>query len=104
MGAGCAGTSGRPLCGGNDDFWLRLIDSRRIDEYTILVTADHGGHDRGHGSEMPEDMTIPQFYLGKEFEPGKVFTNVSLLDLAPTAATLLQVAIPREWEGTSLVG
>ena len=74
------------------------------DEYTILVTADHGGHDRGHGSDLPEDMTIPQFYLGKDFEAGKALSGVSLLDLAPTAATLLQVEIPREWEGKSLIG
>ena len=25
----------------------------------ILLTADHGGHGRGHGSDCPEDMTIP---------------------------------------------
>ena len=74
------------------------------DEYTILVTADHGGHDRGHGSDLPEDMTIPQFYLGNEFEAGKALSGVSLLDLAPTAAKLLQVDIPREWEGNSLIG
>ena len=74
------------------------------DEYTILVTADHGGHDRSHGSDLPEDMTVPQFYLGKEFEAGKAITNVSLLDLAPTAARILGVDIPREWEGKSLIG
>ena len=105
--------------GGHDSGWMTptylqyisdAIDNvRRVweaygDEYTILVTADHGGHDRAHGSDLPEDMTIPQFYLGKEFEAGKVLSNVSLLDLAPTAAKLLQVAIPREWEGKSLIG
>ena len=27
------------------------------DEYTYIITADHGGHDRTHGYEIPEDMT-----------------------------------------------
>ena len=32
------------------------------DEYTIILTADHGGHDRCHGFDCPEDMTIPVFF------------------------------------------
>ena len=73
------------------------------EEYTVLITADHGGHDRCHGSDMPEDMTIPMMFVGKEFTPGKALERVSILDLAPTIATMMNVPIPREWEGRSLV-
>ena len=38
------------------------------DEYTYIITADHGGHDRTHGSEMPEDMIIPVMLCGKGIE------------------------------------
>lgn len=38
------------------------------DEYTFIITADHGGHDRTHGTEMPEDMVIPVIIRGKDFE------------------------------------
>ncbi len=80
----------------------RVVDACG-DRYTILVTADHGGHDRMHGTDLPEDMTIPMLFLGKEFEAGKELENVSILDIAPTIATIMGVSIPREWEGKVLV-
>lgn len=104
--------------GGHDNGWMGEEYLRRIsialdnvkrvweafhNEYTIIVTADHGGHDRSHGTEMPEDMTIPQFYIGPDFEPGKTLENVSILDTAPTIAKIMNVPVPREWEGKALV-
>lgn len=68
------------------------------DEYHVVITADHGGHDRTHGSEMEEDMTIPIFFRGPAFPSGAV-EGVSILDLAPTIAKLLAVAPAPEWEG-----
>ena len=82
---------------------VKRIYDKFKDEYTIIVTADHGGHDRGHGSDMKEDMTIPQFYIGENFEKGKVLEKVSILDTAPTVADVLGLEKPREWEGKSLV-
>ena len=73
------------------------------DEYTVIVTADHGGHDRTRGTDLPEDMTIPMFFIGKEFEAGKALENVSILDIAPTIAKIMGVPAPREWEGRALV-
>ena len=73
------------------------------EEYTIIVTADHGGHDRGHGSDSPFDMTIPMFFIGNDFEAGKKLENVSILDLAPTISDLLGVEKCREWEGKTLI-
>jgi len=72
------------------------------DEYTIIVTADHGGHDRAHGTDLPEDMTIPMFYIGKRFEPGRQLEGISILDIAPTIADIMSVTPAREWEGRSL--
>lgn len=72
-------------------------------EYTIIVTADHGGHDRSHGTQMPEDMTIPQFFIGKDFVPGQELENVCLLDLAPTIAHIMGIPAANEWEGKVLV-
>ena len=73
------------------------------DDCTVIVTADHGGHDRIHGLDIPEDMTIPAFILGKDFEPGRVLENVSILDFAPTVTKLLGVKADRDWEGKSLI-
>ena len=39
-------------------------------DYDVILTADHGGHDRIHGTELPEDMTIPVLMQGPDFAPG----------------------------------
>ena len=100
--------------GGHDNGWMSepylqcihdAIDNVKTvleeagDEYTVIVTADHGGHDRIHGTDLPEDMTIPMFFIGPDFEPGKKLTGVSLLDIAPTIAHIMGVPAAREWEG-----
>ena len=73
------------------------------DDYTYIITADHGGHDKSHGSELPEDMTIPLFLLGKDFEPGKEIEKANIMDIAPTITKLLGVETHNEWEGKSLL-
>ena len=69
----------------------------------MVETDEKGGHDRIHGTELPEDMTIPMFFIGPDFEAGKMLSGISLLDLAPTIATIMGAPIPREWEGKSIV-
>ncbi len=73
------------------------------EDYTVFVTADHGGHDRTHGTDMPEDMTIPMIVMGKDFVAGEELKDVTIKDVAPTVAKLLGVAPDEEWEGRSLV-
>ncbi|MBQ2729818.1 MAG: alkaline phosphatase family protein [Clostridia bacterium] len=72
------------------------------EDYTVIVTADHGGHARGHGADIPEDMIIPMLFIGQEFEKGKEITDISLLDIAPTVAKIMGVPPQREWEGTPI--
>lgn len=100
-------------CGWMSEGYLHCIDAaisnvRRLiqetdGEYSVIVTADHGGHDRCHGTDALEDMTIPMFFHGSRFEPGAVLQNVSILDLAPTIAQLLDASPAPEWEGKSLL-
>lgn len=73
------------------------------EEYTVIITADHGGHERTHGSNMPEDTTIPMFFKGPAFEPGKELHNLDIKDLAPTIAKILDCDPDEEWEGTSVI-
>lgn len=104
--------------GGHDNGWMsdaylkcihnafnnvKQVIDQAGSEYTVIVTADHGGLDRAHGTDRKEDMTIPMFFYGKQFTPGQVLENVKLLDLAPTIADILEVAPAREWEGCSLL-
>ena len=80
----------------------RLINALPED-YTVIITADHGGHDRCHGTDLPEDMTIPLIIMGRDFEAGKEIENANIKDIAPTVAKLLGVTPDSEWEGKSLV-
>ncbi len=80
----------------------KLINSIPAD-YTVILTADHGGHGRGHGSDDPQDMTIPIVITGPRFEKGKEYQGGSIKDIAPTVAKLLEVTPAREWEGKPLI-
>lgn len=68
------------------------------DDYTAFITADHGGHDRIHGMDIPEDMTIPLIVHHKDLAHTDL-TGASLLDIAPTITDLLGVAADKDWEG-----
>ncbi len=104
--------------GGHDNGWMSEEYLRRIsiaidlvwgiiekfgDEYSVMVMADHGGHDRTHGTELPEDMIIPLFFCGPDFRPGENVENASLLDIAPTIAAVMGINGDAEWEGRSLI-
>jgi predicted AlkP superfamily pyrophosphatase or phosphodiesterase len=66
----------------------------------IVLQADHGGHDRTHGTELPEDMTIPWLAAGPAIKQGhEIQTPVSLLDTAPTLARMLEIPPHPQWEG-----
>jgi len=72
------------------------------DEYVTILTADHGGHDRTHGYDLPEDMTIPMFFHHSSFSEEKL-EEASILDIAPTIAKLIGVRAPADWEGVSRI-
>lgn len=67
---------------------------------TILLQSDHGGHERTHGTDSVEDMTIPWMVAGPGIKPGyELKSPVSLLDTGPTLARLLNIAPHPDWEG-----
>ncbi|MCS7069412.1 MAG: ectonucleotide pyrophosphatase/phosphodiesterase [Meiothermus sp.] len=69
----------------------------------LLLMSDHGGHLRMHGTEHPEDMTVPFLAWGPGVSRGQPLAEpMSLLELAPTAAALLGVAPEPAWEGRAL--
>ena len=79
---------------------LAELDARGIrNETLIIVTADHGGHDTLHGSYLREDMTIPWIASGPGVEPKVLTTQVNTMDTAATAAFVLGLSIPPEWDG-----
>ena len=73
--------------------------------YTIIITADHGGHGRDHGSDDPADVTIPWIAWGQGVAAGEL-ADGDVIDTVDTAATvlyLLGVDPPAGWAGTPIL-
>jgi predicted AlkP superfamily pyrophosphatase or phosphodiesterase len=71
-------------------------------QYTLIVTADHGGHGRTHGTADPADTTIPWIVWGEGVRTGTTLAPVRTTDTAATALWLLGVAVPAEWSGRAV--
>jgi predicted AlkP superfamily pyrophosphatase or phosphodiesterase len=72
-------------------------------EYTLIVTADHGGNGRDHGSDHVFDVTIPWIAWGRGVMPGEIVsTKVRTVDTASTVLFLLGLDEPRGWAGVPI--
>lgn len=72
--------------------------------YSLLVTADHGGHAYGHGTSDPQDVTIPWIAWGRGVSAGMLKdVTIETYDTAPTILWLLGVREPQEWDGSPIV-
>lgn len=70
-------------------------------EATVIVTADHGGHDQTHGTDSPADMTIPFAIAGPGVPAGgAVALPFDLTCIAPTVCASLGLPPNAEWTGT----
>jgi arylsulfatase A-like enzyme len=94
---------------GRDDAALGiLLDGLQakgmLDGTLVLLTADHGGHGLSHGTNLPEDMTIPWIVTGPGVTAGAPITvPVSITDTAATAVWALGLAVPADWDGRPVV-
>ncbi|MGQ0732312.1 MAG: alkaline phosphatase family protein [Acidobacteriota bacterium] len=69
-------------------------------QYTLIVTADHGGHGTDHGDDNPLDVNIPWIAWGRGVSPGELRpSTVKTMDTAATALYLLGVRVPEAWAG-----
>jgi predicted AlkP superfamily pyrophosphatase or phosphodiesterase len=68
--------------------------------YTVILTADHGGHRRTHGSADSLDVTIPWVAWGNGVAPGPALgSGIRTMDTGATALWLLGVPVPPAWVG-----
>jgi predicted AlkP superfamily pyrophosphatase or phosphodiesterase len=70
--------------------------------YTVVLTADHGGHARDHGADTPVERTIPWIVWGRGVSAGAQPTSVRTTDTAATVLWLLGVRPPISWSGTAV--
>lgn len=83
--------------------WKAVEEAGIADESVFIITADHGGHKNTHGSNKPEDMTIPWVLSGKGVKEGYVIEeDVKVYDSAATALWLLGVDIPESFDGKAI--
>lgn len=98
-----SGRYGRAVRVADDAIASVLTDANRafgVGNYTVIVTADHGGHGRNHGSADPRDVTIPWIAWGKGVTPGQELpAGIRTMDTAATAMWLLGVANRQDADG-----
>lgn len=71
-----------------------------IDRTICLVQSDHGGHAKTHGTNLPEDMTIPWIIAGPGVRRShRIAGPVHITDTAATIAHLLGIPPHRDWTG-----
>jgi choline-sulfatase len=86
-----------------------LRADRRLDETLVIVVADHGEMlgehgELTHGFFIYEAATrIPLIVRGPGVPAGIVADQVRIVDVMPTALSLLGIPVPKEVQGTNLM-
>jgi predicted AlkP superfamily pyrophosphatase or phosphodiesterase len=75
---------------------LRVADM--WDNTLLLVTADHGGHGKGHGDPIMADLEIPWILAGPGIRVGhEIQSPVNTYDTAATIAFVFGLKPPEIW-------
>ena len=82
----------------------RLIQSLKTagiyDDTVIIVTADHGGKEKGHGGKDLLEMEHPFIICGKGIRQGAVIPGTLMqYDTAATIAHIFSLTTPQSWIG-----
>ena len=74
-----------------------------LDETAVIITADHGGHEKTHGMDVTDDREIPWIAYGAGVNAGAKLGQPSTCDTAATALWLLGIPIPAEFDGRPVI-
>lgn len=88
----------------------QLKSDESWDQTVVIITSDHGGKGKSHGSDSPEDTTIPWAATGGKIQQKYQFASsalsgrlISTMDTAATALSLLEIPVPTDWTGKNLL-
>lgn len=71
-----------------------------LDDTVFIITADHGGINKGHGGKTMEEMETAFIISGKNIKKGYNFTESMMqFDVAPTIAWIFNLQQPQVWIG-----
>ncbi|MBN8581381.1 MAG: alkaline phosphatase family protein [Anaerolineae bacterium] len=76
-----------------------LKDNGLFETTLIIVSADHGGHDKNHIGTIIEDFRIPWIAHGPGIVPQELTRLIFTMDTAATAAHALKLPLQEEWDG-----
>lgn len=81
-------------------FMQQLLQAELLKEYTIILTADHGGVGKGHGGKSLVEMEIPWIISGKGIKKNHALsTPIITYDTGATIAKILGLKVPSAWRG-----
>jgi phosphopentomutase len=68
------------------------------ENWLIILSADHGGSNFGHGKNIPEHTTVFYIASGKCIRKGEITVDVGVVDVAVTALYHLGISAKPEWD------
>ena len=86
----------------------KVIDKILSKGGSAIVTADHGNADKmideeGHPFTAHTTNNVPLIVVGERFKGKTLKSGGKLCDIAPTLLTMMNLPVPREMTGTSLI-
>lgn len=86
-----------------DDCLRQVIETLDVpgkaENTLLLVTSDHGGHGKSHGTRLDVDQRIPWYAWGAGVRRGRVSRDVHTTDTAATALAALGLERPPGMHG-----
>lgn len=87
-----------------DGYIGQIVDAVKaagmLDDTVFIITADHGGINKGHGGKTMEEMETAFVISGKNIKKGYNFTESMMqFDVAPTIAWIFNLQQPQVWIG-----
>jgi bisphosphoglycerate-independent phosphoglycerate mutase (AlkP superfamily) len=77
-----------------------LEEGGYLNRTLLIITSDHGGHDRVHGDDFWQDRTIPWLAVGPGVPRGVTLNGpINIYDTAATTLHAFDLPIPEYWDG-----
>lgn len=77
-----------------------VADAGMLEETIFILTADHGGINKGHGGKTMAEMETPFIMCGKSIKSGYVIEDSMMqFDVASTIAYIFRLDQPQVWIG-----